>query len=53
LFNKIIFEGEWTELCAVGINTALASLPVFISWMLTRGSIAEMAARNTTKESEV
>jgi hypothetical protein len=50
LFKKIMFKGEWTELWAVGIKTALALLMVFLGWLLTLGSIAEMTARRAMKE---
>lgn len=53
LFNKVTFKTEWTELWAVGIKTALALLMVFIGWLLTLGSIAEMTARRAMRESEV
>lgn len=52
LFNKITFEGEWTELWAVGIKTALALLLAFIGWLLTLGSMAELTARRAMKELE-
>ncbi|MGE0129686.1 MAG: hypothetical protein AB7U82_16525 [Blastocatellales bacterium] len=50
LFKKVSFKSEWTELWAVGIKTALALLMVFIGWLLTLGSIAEMTARSAMKE---
>ncbi len=52
LFNKFNFKGEWTELWAVGIKTALALLLAFIGWLLALGSIAEMTARRAMKELE-
>src|SRR5262245_58066761 len=52
LFKKISFEGEWTELWAVGIRTALAMLLTFIGWLLTLGSMAELTARREIKELE-
>lgn len=52
LFKKVTLKTEWAELWAVGIKTALALLMVFIGWLLTLGSIAEMTARNAMKELE-
>lgn len=52
LFKKVTFKGEWAELWAVGIKTALTLLMVFVGWLLTLGSMAEMTARNAMKESE-
>jgi uncharacterized membrane protein len=50
LFKKITFQGEWTELWAVGIKTALALLLAFIGWLLTLGSMAELTARREMLE---
>ncbi len=50
LFREATFKGAWTQLWAVGIKTALALLMVFIGWLLTLGSIAEMTARRAMKE---
>jgi hypothetical protein len=50
LFKKVTFKSEWTELWAVGIKTALALLMVFLGWLLTLGSMAEMTARRAMKE---
>src|SRR5262249_58162912 len=52
LFKQATFKGAWTQLWAVGIKTALAFLIGFIGWLLTLGSITEMTARRTMKESE-
>jgi hypothetical protein len=52
LFKKVTFKGEWAELWAVGIKTALALLMVFIGWLLTLGSMAEMTTRRAMSESE-
>jgi len=52
LFQEATFKGEWTQLWAVGIKTALALLMVFIGWLLTLGSMAEMTARRAMKELE-
>jgi hypothetical protein len=52
LFKTITFKGEWTELWAVGIKTALALLLTFIGWLLTLGSMAELTARRAMKELE-
>jgi len=51
LFQQATFKGPWTQLWAVGIKTALTFLLVFIGWLLTLGSMAEMTARRTMKES--
>jgi hypothetical protein len=45
LFQQATFKGAWTQLWAVGIKTALALLLVFIGWLLTLGSMAELTAR--------
>jgi len=50
LFQEATFKGEWTQLWAVGIKTALALLMVFIGWLLTLGSMAEMTARRVMKD---
>jgi hypothetical protein len=50
LFKTISFKSEWTELWAVGIKTALALLLMFIGWLLTLGSMAEMTARREMLE---
>jgi hypothetical protein len=50
LFKTIAFKSEWTELWAVGIKTALALLLMFIGWLLTLGSMAEMTARREMSE---
>ncbi|MGH9940086.1 MAG: hypothetical protein ACREAM_27925, partial [Blastocatellia bacterium] len=52
LFQEATFKGEWTQLWAVGIKTALALLMVFIGWLLTLGSMAEMTARRAMNELE-
>jgi hypothetical protein len=48
LFQQTTFKGPWTQLWAVGIKTALALLLVFIGWLLTLGSMAELTARRET-----
>jgi hypothetical protein len=53
LFQQATFKGAWTQLWAVGIKTALALLLMFIGWLLTLGSMAELTARNTIMESEI
>jgi hypothetical protein len=50
LFKTITFKSEWTELWIVGIKTALALLLVFIGWLLTLGSMAELKARREVLE---
>jgi hypothetical protein len=45
LFQQATFKGPWTQLWAVGIKTALALLLTFIGWLLTLGSMTELAAR--------
>lgn len=51
-FQQAAFKGAWTQLWAVGIKTALILLMVFIGWLLTLGSIAELTARRAMKELE-
>ena len=50
LFKTVTFKSEWTELWAVGIQTALALLLMFIGWLLTLGSMAELTARREMSE---
>ncbi len=52
LFKKVSFKGEWTELWAVGIKTALALFLLFVGWMLALGSLVESSARREMKELE-
>jgi len=51
LFKKATFKDEWTELWVVGVKTTLALLMIFLGWLLTLGSMAEMTARRAMKES--
>lgn len=50
LYQQASFKGAWTQLWAVGIKTALALLLMFIGWLLTLGSMAELTARREMKE---
>jgi hypothetical protein len=45
LFQQATFKGPWTQRWAVGIKTTVALLLVFIGWLLTLGSLAELTAR--------
>jgi len=51
-FTKTPMSSEWTELWLFGGRLAAALLSIFIGWLLTLGSMAELAAKNTLKEKE-
>lgn len=44
-FTKTTVKSDWGELCLFGFRLALALIFSFLGWLLTLGSLAELAAR--------
>jgi hypothetical protein len=52
-FTKTPVENQWAELWLFGARLAMAMISVFLGWMLTLGSLAELTARGAMSEIEV
>jgi hypothetical protein len=51
-FTRTPAKSEWTELWVFGARLAAALLAVFLGWLLTLGSLAELTARREIGEME-
>jgi hypothetical protein len=52
-FTKTPVENQWAELWLFGARLAMALVSVFLGWLLTLGSLAELTARGALSEIEV
>jgi hypothetical protein len=52
-FTKTPVENHWGELWLFGARLAMALVSVFLGWLLTLGSLAELTARGAMSEMEV
>jgi hypothetical protein len=52
-FTKTPVENQWAELWLFGARLAMAMIFVFLGWLLTLGSLAELTARGAMSEMEV
>jgi hypothetical protein len=52
-FIKTPVENQWAELWLFGARLAMAMVFVFLGWLLTLGSLAELTARGAMSELEV
>ncbi len=51
-FTRTPIKNEWAELWIFGLRLATALISVFLGWLLTLGSLAELTARRTLNEKE-
>jgi hypothetical protein len=52
LFTRTPVENQWAELWLFGARLAMAMIFVFLGWLLTLGSLAELTARGAMNEVE-
>jgi hypothetical protein len=52
-FTKTPVENDWVELWLFGARLAMAMVFVFLGWLLTLGSLAELTVRGAMSEMEV
>ena len=49
-FKKVAAQSEWMELWLFGARLAIALIAVFLGWLLTLGSLAELTARRALND---